>query len=582
MKIRNKLSVSVMMIILGIGIVITTIWYRHSEKLSDKYLRDVSESTMKYAYNAFEYLLTDTEYMATLIATNENNIVNPVETLSKNSSSLMKNGQWTREFLDNGRRIEEYIKGMYGYKYYIAGIAVSVTPDQLFSAGQSVMNKDDLNRSIARIDTEDLRYSMVMLDPVHVEGLKSTDSSDYIVPAVRGIVGRDGTIIGAVVLYFDYGVIEQIFSANLPAGSYFQVLNRQGAEIFSSNKAQMDELKMSRDYMESRFLARDVGWEFYMGIPADIYMSEINRTAMITGIVIMIIIGISIVISVAAVSGMTHEITVLKENMSELANGNLHVRYQVRNGDEIGMMGMAFNDMAFRITELMERVANEERQKRMNEMAFLQAQINPHFISNVLNRVIWMAKMHHADNLIPLVVSLNRLLYSAMREERHMIPLEDELQYVDVYITMMESGGNCDLTVEKQIEEGTGLMMIPRFILQPIVENAICHGLGRSLRKRDRLRISSATEGRLLYITVEDNGCGMTREEMRGLFQRRKNSRHSFNGIGVRNVNERIRLFSGDAYGITYESVPGQYTKCIFKLPIVEDTDESAEDNRGR
>ena len=570
MKIRNKLLISVMLILLGIGMVITLIWYTSSRKLSDKYLRDVSESTMEYAYNAFEYLLTDTEYMATLIATNEKNIIEPVEALHENKEVLLQNGQWTREYLDNSRMIEEYIKGMYGYKYYIAGIAVAAGPDYVFSSGQITMDKEQLYHEIDRIEKEELRYSMVMLDPIHLEGLKSTVSSDYVVPAVRGIVGRAGEVIGVVILYFDYGVIEQMFSVNLPQGSYFKVINRQGAEIFSNNNAGLKAMRVGNNYVESRFSAEGVGWEFYMGIPSSIYTRDINRTVLITGIFIGIIILAAIIISIVSVSKMTHEITVLKENMSEMAEGNLEVRYQIKSKDEIGEMGQTFNYMAVRIKELMTRVADEEKQKRMNEMAFLQAQINPHFISNVLNNVVWMARIQHADNLIPLVTSLNQLLYSAMHQEKDMIPLHDELNYVDTYITIMEYSGSYDFKLEKEIDPGTEEMLIPRFILQPVVENAICHGLDHELTKQGCVKICSRVEFGLLYIIVEDNGKGMNEKEIGEILSKTKSREHSFNGIGVRNVNERIKLFLGDEYGITYESIPGQYTRCIFQLPVME------------
>lgn len=559
-----------MLILLGIGMVITLIWYTSSRKLSDKYLRDVSESTMEYAYDAFEYLLTDTEYMATLIATNEKNIIEPTEILYENREYLMQNGQWTREYLDNSRLIEEYIKGMYGYKYYIAGIAVAVGPDYVFSSGQITMDEDQLYREINRIDKEELRYSMVMLDPIHLEGLKSTLSSDYVVPAVRGIVGRDGEIRGVVILYFDYGVIEQMFSVNLPQGSYFEVINRQGAEIFSNSNAGIKAMQVGNNYVESKFLAEDVGWEFYMGIPSNIYTKDINTTALVTGIFIVVIILIAIIISFVSVSKMTREITVLKENMSEMAEGNLEVRYQIKSEDEIGEMGQTFNYMAVRIKELMNRVADEEKQKRLNEMAFLQAQINPHFISNVLNNVVWMARIQHADNLIPLVTSLNQLLYSAMHQEKDLIPLHDELDYVDTYITIMEYSGSYDFRLEKEIAPATENMLIPRFILQPIVENAICHGLDHELSKQGCIRICSKTEYDLLYIIIEDNGRGMNEQEIEEILSKTKSREHSFNGIGVRNVNERIKLFLGEEYGITYESVPGKYTKCIFQLPVME------------
>ena len=132
-------------------------------------------------------------------------------------------------------------------------------------------------------------------------------------------------------------------------------------------------------------------------------------------------------------------------------------------------------------------------------MDFLQAQINPHFISNVLNNVVWMAKLQHADNIVPLIHSLNAMLQNVMHRRNDMITLEDELEYVDNYLTIVEYSGSYDFAVEKKISEDAKELYVPRFILQPIMENAIYHGLPGDLSRqemciRDR-RMSPVPEG---------------------------------------------------------------------------------------
>src|SRR5699024_3142709 len=149
---------------------------------SDTYLENVSESTMLDAYHAFEYLLTDTSYMATVIAANEPNIIDPVENLNKRE--LMVNGQWNMEYLKNRRKILEYIKSMNGYKYYISGTAVAANRDCIFSTSHIIQDKQELYEGVKALDQEKLKNSMVMMEPLHLENLKSTVSSDYVLPAV--------------------------------------------------------------------------------------------------------------------------------------------------------------------------------------------------------------------------------------------------------------------------------------------------------------------------------------------------------------------------------------------------------------
>lgn len=229
--------------------------------------------------------------------------------------------------------------------------------------------------------------------------------------------------------------------------------------------------------------------------------------------------------------------------------------------------------MVLRIRELMDRVTEEEREKRRNEMAFLQAQINPHFVSNVMNNVVWMAKIQHADNIIPLVNSLNALLQNVMHQDKELIHLKNELEYVDNYLTIMEYSGSYDFLLKKDVDEDTQSLFIPRFILQPIVENAIYHGMPEDLSRQGRIVISTKIQDDFLKITVEDNGEGISMQKAEDILKKGKQKNRSFNGIGVVNVNQRIRLYFGQPYGLDYESEKGKYTRCILTLPVIkEDT----------
>ena len=196
MKIKNKILLALLITLLFSGITITSIWYGTSQSLMDTYLKNMSESTMRDAYHAFEYLLTDTSYMATLISTNGKNIIEPISNL--NRKELRQNGQWNKEYLENRRSILDYIKGMIGYKYYISGITVAANEDCIFATSAIIQDKETLYREIQKLDQERLETSMVMMDPIHLEGLKYTVSSDYVVPAVRGIVDAGGNLAGDV------------------------------------------------------------------------------------------------------------------------------------------------------------------------------------------------------------------------------------------------------------------------------------------------------------------------------------------------------------------------------------------------
>ena len=310
-----------------------------------------------------------------------------------------------------------------------------------------------------------------------------------------------------------------------------------------------------------------------MALPTDFYLGSLHRTTLVTGILMVIIILASVIAIAFLISRITSEITNLRDSMHLVSSGNLDVVYEVRGKDEIAQMGETFNHMVSRIDTLVKRIAEEEKEKRLVEISFLEAQINPHFVSNVLNNVTWMAKIQHADNIVPLVQSLNSMLQNVMHQEEDMILLKNELSYVENYLRIVEYSGKFDCEVIKEIGAGTENLLVLRFILQPILENAINHGLAGSLSKQEQILIRSYIEEEKLILTIEDNGNGMTKEQIRRIMREKTERQKHFNGIGIPNVMERIRLFFGEEYGLRYESEVGEYTRAIFILPVIRETD---------
>lgn len=573
MTIRKKIAMVVMLLILLSGFGITIIWNQTSKELTETYLKQTSKSTMNDAYNAFNYILRDTTYMATIISLNENDIIEPVEILGR--ENLKVNRQWNQTYLDNSRIIKSFINDLYGSKYYIVGISIIVNEDCRITTTSNIPDAATVYRQIGQLDQEKLKQNVVMMDPIYVEGGKSTLASGYVIPAVRGILDARRNVIGYTVLYFDYGIIESMFAKNLPEGSLFQVVNENDRLIFSNcGEIDLEKQMEGERYVYNVYLADEVGWNFVMATPSEYYISEINKTNVATWSMIVVILIASVFISVIFVSNMTKEIGRLCENMDEISKGNFDCVYEVKGNDEISRMGNTFNHMTKRIKELLNQVAEKERQKREVEMLFLQAQINPHFISNVLNNIVWMAKIQHAENMIPLINALNSLLQDAMHAKNDMITLKDELEYVKNYLTIIEYSGSYDFEIKWEIGADTYTLLVPRFILQPIIENAIQHGLPNDLSRQGKITIRAYQEEDLLKLEVEDNGQGISERIKTEILKKNKKDRKDgkrFNGIGVPNVNERIQLSCGAEYGLHYESETGEYTRAVYQLPVLEE-----------
>ena len=567
MTIRRKLFF-LCTILAFLALLVTGVWYQAARDITSIYLNSLSKSAMRDAYNAFDYILTDTKHMCTMIALNEENVVEPLAAIENNQ--VEQNGVLNSIYLQNQRKIKEYISSMNGYKYYIVGIDIVSSKGYRFSSGHIVQNYDELSRMIAETNDQELSQSMVMMSPLHVDSTWLCLSSDFVVPSVRAILDVNRRIVGYAVLYFDYSVIEQMFTDNLPLGSLFQVQNDRREMIFTNcGDTPMQLYETDKDYVYSTYSAPAAGWTLHMMIPSAAYTQEIEHSLYCSLALTLAVFVLTFGVATAISRQISGEIAGFRNAMHRLGQGDLDVRYQVSTRDEIAVMASTFNHMVARLKKLMNAVAAYERQKQEMQLKLLQAQINPHFVSNTLNVVAWMAKVQHADNIVPLTNALSRLLRSVMHQHENFVPLSSELEYVKSYLEIMEYSGNYLFEVDYAVEEESLQLFIPRFILQPVVENALVHGFSRSLSSNNLLRIATSVQEDRLCITIEDNGSGMTEAQIQALLTEGGRTEVSVSSIGVPNVVQRIRMYCTEPYGLQYTSEPGCYTRATFTLPIL-------------
>lgn len=205
------------------------------------------------------------------------------------------------------------------------------------------------------------------------------------------------------------------------------------------------------------------------------------------------------------------------------------------------------------------------------ELSLLQSQINPHFLYNTLDSIRWMAVIQGSKNIEQTTKALIRLLRNTAKGLGDKIPLRDELSLVADYVHIQQVRYveifDYLCTVPKELMD----CLIVKFTLQPIVENAILHGIEPTGRF-GQITINAHAEGDSLFLTVEDNGAGMTREELEQLTasMSAKPDPNSMNGIGVSNVDTRLKFQYGEGYGLTYESAPDQFTRVTIHIPREE------------
>ena len=265
----------------------------------------------------------------------------------------------------------------------------------------------------------------------------------------------------------------------------------------------------------------------------------------------------------------------LVHSIKKVEEENIHEEVFVDREDELGYLSKCFNKMSLEIDNLLNRVYKEQLTRKESELKALQAQINPHFLFNTLESINWMAQLNNVPEIRDMVTSLGALMEASIGKGSPMVPLSKELKYIDSYLLIMKNRYGERLSYESSIDKTLLHYEVPKLILQPLVENAIYHGIDKS-RKKGLIKLTIQREESGIYIEIMDNGKGMLAEEVEEMNKMFEEDNHDYllgtnrRSIGLVNVNGRIKLFFGQAYGLQLESVYESYTKMKLHIPIIE------------
>lgn len=239
----------------------------------------------------------------------------------------------------------------------------------------------------------------------------------------------------------------------------------------------------------------------------------------------------------------------------------------VHGSSEILALSDSFGHMVVQIQELMEKVRNEEITLRKTELKALQAQINPHFLYNTLDAIGWLCEEERNKDAVEMVNALARLFRISISKGHELIPIEKEVEHARSYLMIQNFRYKNQFVYSFDIEEECLSYLCNKITLQPIIENAIYHGINRMVDE-GRIDIKIFREGEAIVFTVADNGVGMSREQCAGILKREPGDQ---TGIGIKNVNDRIKIYFGEEYGITIDSEEDEGTVVSIRMPKVEE-----------
>jgi len=422
--------------------------------------------------------------------------------------------------------------------------------------------------------------------PSHVQNIVK-DQYPWVVTLSDSIENYvDNNNAGAVFIYLNFSTINDLCkSVSLGEKGYIFIVDSDGTIVYHPKQQLIyggfisEEIGRVLTSGESRFYSED-GSKLYIVGHSDVtgwttvgvyYQEEmLKRVRSIVQqylIIALILVVFATLLAIMLANAVTWPILRLRESMNQVQQGDFDVHLkELETNDEIGDLVTSFERMTREINELLDSNVRAEKEKRKNEMKALQAQINPHFLYNTLDSIIWMSQAGRKDDVIKMTSSLSKLLRRSISNPEEKVTIAEELDQVKNYLVIQKMRYRNKLEYEIETNGELEDRKVIKLLLQPLVENAIYHGV-KIKEGKGLISIRVFQEYGNLCISVQDDGVGMTPEQLDHIYDEQKKDAVG-TGVGIYNVDKRIKLNYGEEYGVFFKSWQGAGTVATIVLPF--------------
>ena len=492
-------------------------------------------------------------------------------------------------YIDNFLYSLKSKENVYRVKIYV--------PEWFFYANQQV-NFDRLDlftQSPAYMRLIEKKGKVLWLPPEEVVQDNKFNSSVSVISLVRKI--SDFNILGEDIGYMKISMLQRtlddiIVKANITKSGVVYIQNSYNELISISDKEKYENLKIqaalapnigedseewseiridSKKYIFKSQTIEDTDWEIVAVIPYDEVLAQGRSIRNIMWILAAAVGIIAYGFAYYFSKSFTGRIALLSDSMEKVQHGALDVRVHTEEQDEIGTLFESFNYMIQRINVLVEEQFQTGKEMKNAELKALQAQINPHFLYNTLDMINWKALDKGVPEIANISQTLARFYKLSLNKGRDVVTIRDEVAHIDTYIKIQNMRFENRIHFDNRLDEGFYEYAILKIILQPLVENAIMHGILKKAGSEGTITLDGRLDGEDLELTISDDGVGM------GIAQDEANlpvfNTTEMHGYGVRNIHDRMQLSYGTAYGLSYESEIGVGTKVRIKIPALKLTD---------
>ncbi|MFD1956416.1 sensor histidine kinase [Paenibacillus thailandensis] len=418
-------------------------------------------------------------------------------------------------------------------------------------------------------------------------------SNQFMFTVVRDIIDKSYRSIGTIAVDANIAVIENIVTDldDTTHGSTF-IFDDNGKVIYDSEKKYLARNMASNEAFvkakggEGSFhldvngkphlavykRSEQTGWLMLITVPEEQLMREAVQTRNYTFAAAAGVTSFALVISLILIYALTRPLRSIVSLMKRVQTGRLDVAFPVRRRDEAGMIGLAFNRMMARIKQLIEDIYRIEKRKKEIELESLQHQINPHFIYNTLETIRMTAVLHNDTEVGEMVQLLGQQLRYSIHAGSEIVPAELEWEHLRAYIRLLNYRYGERFVLELPEDPAVGGIRVMKLLFQPIVENAVNHGFDET-KQLLRICIGYRREGSDHCFSVKDDGAGMDEaalHRLRQMLEAPEPLGNGERGIGLRNVNDRLKLRYGMSYGLAVESEEGRGTVVAIRFPAIE------------
>ena len=412
-------------------------------------------------------------------------------------------------------------------------------------------------------------WSSQLNDEVQVQWLINTEKPE--IAAVRNIYdGRNRTAVLCITL--DYNKIFKPLKNIISEESGTMVLDQSQNIVYRDENIQDNDLtdfresdkileQISKEYVAVNSTSQNTGWKFYLyktkkSVEKSVYQMLLAEIPLIAGCVLIIFI-----LGMAFSRLFTRKIEMLTENMDQVNHGSREVTVTSDAEDEVGVLIRSFRRMMGEIDRLISEVYENKIALKEFELKALTAQINPHFLYNSLSIINWMAIKSGQKEISKVTLDLSTFYRTALSKGEDMVTVENCIRNIEAYLSIQLVMHDNDFTVEWKIDPQVKAEKVPKLILQPVVENALEHGLDVKEEGDKILQLSFLDAGDAVLLRVEDNGMGMEQSVAESLVT------YQAEGYGLKNVNDRICLLYGEEYKIRITSSVGKGTVVEMRIP---------------